>query len=82
MVRAQIQFTEEQLQSLRARAAQLNVSVSEVVRRAVEAWVRPGLTPSPDEVRRRALGAAGRFASGETDVAREHDRYLSEAFDS
>ena len=82
MVRAQIQFTEEQLQALRARAAQLNVSVSEVVRRAVEAWVRRDLTPSPDEVRRRAFGAAGRFASGETDVAREHDRYLSEAFDS
>ncbi|KPK65080.1 MAG: hypothetical protein AMS21_05720, partial [Gemmatimonas sp. SG8_38_2] len=75
MVRAQIQFTEEQLEVLRARAAQLTVSVSEVVRRAVEAWVKPGLIPSPDELRRRAREAAGRFGSGETDVARKHDQY-------
>jgi hypothetical protein len=82
MVRAQIQFTEAQLEALRARAAQLNVSVSEVVRRAVEAWVKPGLTPSPEELKRRALEAAGRFGSGKTDVARKHDQYLSEAFRS
>jgi hypothetical protein len=82
MVRAQIQFTGEQLEALRARAAQLNVSVSEVVRRAVEAWVKPGLAPSSDELRRRALEAAGRFASGETDVARKHDHYLSDASES
>jgi Arc/MetJ-type ribon-helix-helix transcriptional regulator len=78
MVRTQVQFTEEQLEALRERAAREQVSVSELVRRAVEAWV--GSEPSPSERRRRALEAAGRFASGDRDVARRHDDYLARAY--
>lgn len=80
MVRTQVQFTEEQLEALRDRAAREDVSVSEVVRRAVEAWV--GSEPTPVERRRRALAAAGRFASGEADVALRHDDYLANGFGS
>jgi hypothetical protein len=38
---------------------------------------------SPDdreEIKRRAIAAIGRFRSDVTDLAREHDRYLEEAF--
>lgn len=80
MVRTQVQFTEEQIEALRARAAREDVSVSELVRRAVEAWVaveRPW-----KETRRRAIEVAGRFRSGHTDVSERHDEHLAEAFRS
>jgi Arc/MetJ-type ribon-helix-helix transcriptional regulator len=82
MIRAQIQFTEEQLAALRAWAARQRVSVSEAVRRAVDAWLRAEPKPAPRELRERAMAAAGRFASGDADTAREHDRYLSDAYRS
>jgi hypothetical protein len=82
MVQAQIELREEQLETLRSSAAALNVSISELVRRAVDA-----LSPTParsgaDERRHRALAVAGRFSSGHSDIAENHDAYLAEAFDS
>jgi hypothetical protein len=81
MIRSQVQFSEEQLEKLRADAARLNVSVSEVVRRAVDAWVRQGNVPSPSILRQRAIAAAGRFSSG-NDIAERHDEYLADAYRS
>ena len=78
MVRTQVQFTEEQIEALRARAAREEVSVSEVVRQAVQAWV--GTETPWEERKRRALEVAGSFRSGRGDVARRHDEHLSEAF--
>ena len=80
MQRTQVQFTETQLDALKAQAAELDVSVSEIVRRAVESWLGHVGAPDPDDVRRRALEAAGRYGSGEENIAREHDRYLPEAY--
>lgn len=80
MVRTQVQFTEEQIEALRARAAREDVSVSELVRRAVEAWV--ATETSWNEKKRRALEIAGRFRSGQSDVSRRHDEHLAEAFGS
>lgn len=80
MVRTQVQFTKEQIEALRAQAAREEVSVSEIVRRAVDAWVRGAAGPSEEELRRRARTAAGRFASGRGDVAAKHDEHLAEAF--
>lgn len=80
MVRTQVQFTEEQIEALRARAAREDVSVSELVRRAVEAWV--ATETSWKEKKRRALEIAGRFRSGQSDVARRHDEHLAETFGS
>jgi Arc/MetJ-type ribon-helix-helix transcriptional regulator len=79
MQRTQVQFTEAQLEALKAQAAEGDVSVSEVVRRAVDAWLGRSGAPDPDDLRSRALAAAGRFASGQADIAQQHDRYLSEA---
>lgn len=78
MVRTQVQFTEEQIEALRALAAREAVSVSELVRRAVEAWV--ATEASSSETRQRAIDVAGQFRSGRTDVARHHDEHLAEAF--
>jgi Ribbon-helix-helix protein, copG family len=82
MVRTQIQLKERQLEVLRARAAQLNVSISEVVRRAIDTAVGSGAAVPRTERRRRAVAAAGRFSSGRSDVAERHDDYLAEAFKS
>ncbi len=78
MIRTQVQFTEEQLAALRGRAAREEVSVSEIVRRAVEAWVAG--EASPAETTRRAREVAGQFRSGRGDVARRHDDHLTGAF--
>lgn len=78
MVRTQVQFTEEQLEALRARAAREETSVSEMVRRAVEAWV--ATEASWSETRQRAIAVAGQFRSDRSDVARNHDQHLAETF--
>ncbi|MGI9037673.1 MAG: ribbon-helix-helix protein, CopG family [Gemmatimonadota bacterium] len=78
MVRTQVQFTKEQIEALRARASREDVSMAEIVRRAVEAWI--ATEASWAETRQRALDVAGRFRSGRSDVARRHDDHLSEAF--
>ncbi len=80
MVRTQIQLTQKQLKVLRAKALRLNVSVAELVRRAVDAYVDVEIAPSFEERRRRALEAAGRFGSGKKDVGKRHDDYLAEAY--
>lgn len=80
MVRTQVQFTEEQIEALRARAAREDVSVSELVRRAVDGWV--ATETSRKEKKNRALEVAGRFRSGRDDVSRRHDEHLSEVFGS
>jgi Arc/MetJ-type ribon-helix-helix transcriptional regulator len=82
MKRTQVQLTEEQLQALRKAAADRSVSVSEVVRQAIDVWVQADRRPPRDELKRRALAAAGRCASGRSDVAARHDDYLAEAFRS
>ena len=76
MIRMQIQFTETQTVVLREVAADRGVSISAVVREAVEDNVVNGrLRPSRHELLKRSLAAAGRFSSG-GDAARHHDEYF------
>ena len=82
MIRVQVQFSEKQIQLLKARANREQVSVSEIVRRAVDAWSKVQSEVSADERRRRAVGVAGRFASGLKDVSAQHDDYLADAYRS
>lgn len=79
MIRTQVQFTEEQIENLRARAAREHVSVAELVRQAVDAWI--ATEASGAERRERARRIAGAFRSGRGDVARRHDDHLSRAFE-
>ena len=80
MIRTQIQFRETQIQALKSRAAREHASVSELGRRAVDAWVEAEDLAAPDQRRRRAVEASGRFASGLHDVATHHDEYLADAY--
>lgn len=78
MIRVQIQFEKRQMDRLKQRAAQENMSVSELVRKATDAWLRAEREVSPDDLRRRAIAAAGRYGSGKRDVAERHDAHLAE----
>ena len=80
MIRVQIQFTEDQLQSLRCHAAQEQVSVSALVRQAVGEWERNQAGSDDEAKRRRAIMAAGCFASGTRDGSARHDDYLAESY--
>jgi hypothetical protein len=79
MIRTQIQLTEDQARELKRIAAERGISVSAVIREAVEKAVTVDDGPAR---RRRALNAVGRFRSGKKDVGTEHDRYLAEDFAS
>lgn len=80
MKRTQVQFTDEQLAALRKQAAEEGISLSALVRRAVDEML--SRRPSPTRVDRwqRALDAVGSFSSDGADVARQHDRYLADAY--
>jgi hypothetical protein len=82
MVRTQIQLTEQQMEALRRCSLRKKQSLAELIRQSVDLFL--GLeNQSPREMqRKRAREAAGRFASGSSDVSGEHDRYLADAFGS
>lgn len=81
MIRVQIQFTEQELAALRAEAAQRHISVSAVVREAVdERMGRPWRSATSLEERKaRAIAACGRFHSGIGDVSARHDEYFADS---
>jgi 16S rRNA U516 pseudouridylate synthase RsuA-like enzyme len=79
MIRTQIQLTEEQARELKRIAAQRGISVSALVRQAIEKAV--ALDDGPAK-RQRALAAVGKFRSGTKEISAEHDRYLAEDFAS
>lgn len=81
MVRTQVQLTDKQAAALRRRSKRENVSVAELVRRAIDAFTRAE-PPGEREGRDRAIRAAGRFASGVRDTSSRHDEALADAFQS
>lgn len=76
MVRVVIQLTNAQLAELKAMALGLGCSVGELVRQGVQLLLARNSTSS--DAKRRALAASGRFRSGLRDLARQHDRHLSQ----
>lgn len=84
MVRTQIQITEQQARFLRQQAHDDRVSISEIIRRAIDQ------TAAAERARRDDLAAKYARASrvvgsakalrGETDISVNHDRYLEEDF--
>jgi Arc/MetJ-type ribon-helix-helix transcriptional regulator len=82
VVRTQIQLTEEQHRALRELARKQQTSMSELVRRAIDAML--GATSASDEAaaQQRALAVIGRFHGGTDDAAERHDAYLVDAFES
>ena len=80
MLRTQILLTASQAAALRQAAAAEHRSMADLVRVAVDAWLRQRGTVNRDEVRRRSLAALGRYGSGVADLGSAHDRHLDEAF--
>ena len=80
MIRTQVQLTEAQVRQLRELAIERGSSVADLVRHSVDLFVRSVGLVEDEELRRRALAAVGRFRSGQSDLATEHDRYLPEAY--
>jgi Ribbon-helix-helix protein, copG family len=80
MVRTQIQLTENQLDSLKRLSASSGRSIADLIREAVDLCLRKQVPADSDERIKRALGVAGRFSSGASDVSAHHDEYLVDAF--
>ncbi len=80
MIRTQIQLTEAQAQTLKTMAAARRSSVAELIRQSVDHLIRQSGSIDVEERRRRAIAAAGRFHSGQSNVSTEHDRHLAEAY--
>jgi len=79
MIRTQIQIEDTQIEWLRAKAKARGVSVSQLIREGV-ALFRANEERFPEEKKRRALAAVGRFSSHISDVSERHDDYLAKAF--
>jgi len=80
MVRTQIQLSEEQSRTLKRLAAERDESVAELIRQAVEAYVKSSDKPDREELVRRALSVSGIGRSGKKDISVNHDKYLAEIY--
>jgi len=80
MIRTQIQLTEKQSRALKLMSAQQGRSVAELIRQSVDNAIQSQGIVDDEERRRRAIAAAGRFRSGQSDLSVEHDRYLAEVY--
>jgi hypothetical protein len=83
MIRTIVQLTGEQHRFLKELAAEYHVSMSEMVRRSVDALAQnKPMARSQAEIRRRAMAWVGiaHDRNGVTDLAVNHDRYLEEIY--
>ena len=82
MIRTQIGLTEKQVQAVKALAEADHVSTAHVVRHAIAAWLAHCAASSGADRWERALSVIGKFDSGLSDAAENHDTYLAEAYGS
>jgi len=80
MIRTQVQLTNDQMRALRELARREDAPMAELIRRAVDFWLRAASPVSLDERRRRAIAAARGFHSGAADLSERHDDYLAEIY--
>jgi hypothetical protein len=80
MVRTQIQITDQQAAVLRSLSAERRLSIAELIRESIDAFVQREAGISRERRIARARHAAGKFASSASDVSAEHDKYLAGAF--
>lgn len=82
MVRLQIQLEASRHRELKRRARRLGISVSEVIRRCVDAQLREDEADGPGARVKKAMAVAGKYTdpAGRDDVAARHDDALAAAF--
>ena len=77
MVRTQIQITNEQALTLKKLASSEGVSMAMLIRRSIDQFVQQHGDVSLAIRKQRALAIVGKYASQDSDVSQEHDRYLT-----
>jgi|CXWJ01.1.fsa_nt_gi hypothetical protein len=82
MVRTQILLTEEQAARLRELAISEGKSMAELVRQGVDYILQARPLATREERQQWALSVVGQFSADTPDLARDHDRYLAEAYAS
>jgi metal-responsive CopG/Arc/MetJ family transcriptional regulator len=78
MHRTQVQLTEAQVESLKGMAARRDASLAELIREAVDQYLRRERPIDPAARRRRLMALAGKHRSGRTDGGARHDEILAE----
>ncbi len=77
MIRTQVQLTEAQAHKLKEVAQQQGISISELIRQAVDRKLEE---TNDEEKWRRASSLIGKYSGGPSDVSTRHDDYLAEDF--
>lgn len=80
MIRTQVQLTEQQALALRMLAGARKVSIAELIRQSIEAFLQTSQGIDLAEKKQRAISVAGKFRSDVSDLGTNHDRYLAEAY--
>jgi hypothetical protein len=65
---------------IKGLAAERHGSVAELIHQGVEILLRSISGIDSEERRRRALGVAGRFHSGQPHLSTKHDKYLGKEY--
>ena len=79
MVRTQIQLTEHQYALLKRLAREENLSMAELIRRAVDYFEDRRESRSKEGLRERARKAAGRVRSGISDLSARHEDHFADS---
>lgn len=73
-------LTDRQLEALRRDSAATGRPIADLIRQGVDRYLAGRSELGRDERIERAIGVAGRFSSGRSDVSANHDKHLAEAF--
>lgn len=81
MVRTQIQLPEAQVRAIRKATARDHISMAEFIRRSIDSALQERSHAERAVIRReKALSAIGCVRGAPTDLASNHDDYLTEAY--
>ncbi|HET6384809.1 MAG TPA: CopG family transcriptional regulator [Armatimonadota bacterium] len=81
MAVVQVELTDEETRRLIEVAAENRLTVDSLIHEAVVEKLLRAKPFRTDEMRRRAVAAAGRFHAAENDLGPNHDKYLTKAFE-
>jgi hypothetical protein len=79
MIRTQIQLTQEQARDLKRLAIKEKKSVAELIRLSVDSLIHAKHVDNREDMRRKAIAAAGKL-NGPENLSAVHDDYLAEIF--
>jgi 16S rRNA U516 pseudouridylate synthase RsuA-like enzyme len=80
MVRTQIQLTEQQARELKSMAAARGITMAELIRKSVDLYIQTAAEPTHQEMVQKLKELAGKYTTGITDWAENHDDYLDEIY--